>query len=144
MTAEGLTIRNNELGFSDDNVRSICRLGKSTKAQDEDTTGEKGLGFKSVFTVAGQVSSTIIEQQVVQQLKVEICFSVLIETLPHEPCTPLMAAVASNVGLSLYARDRCTCGASKPARTRTASCLTAVAQGCASISVNASGGCRVD
>jgi hypothetical protein len=55
VTAEGLTVRNNELGFSDNNVRSICSLSESTKAQDEDTTGEKGLGFKSVFTVAGQV-----------------------------------------------------------------------------------------
>lgn len=48
---EALVIVNNESGFSDSNVNAICRLGKSTKSLDQDTIGEKGIGFKSVFKI---------------------------------------------------------------------------------------------
>ncbi len=49
---DDLTILNNEVGFTEQNVRSICSVGDSTKR--EHTTGyigEKGIGFKSVFKV---------------------------------------------------------------------------------------------
>ncbi|KAH9955853.1 hypothetical protein BC827DRAFT_1235201 [Russula dissimulans] len=51
----------NEVGFSADNVKAICDIGKSTKTRGENPRGfigEKGIGFKSVFTVADKVYIT--------------------------------------------------------------------------------------
>ncbi|RFU27993.1 hypothetical protein B7463_g8347, partial [Scytalidium lignicola] len=45
----------NELGFSKEDVDSICSAGLSTKKSKSKSTGEKGLGFKSVFGVADVV-----------------------------------------------------------------------------------------
>jgi hypothetical protein len=45
----------NEDGFTRANVESICSTGESSKADDADTTGEKGFGFKSIFGIARQV-----------------------------------------------------------------------------------------
>ena len=45
----------NEVGFTADNVRAICRIGASTKKVECAQNGyivEKGIGFKSVFKVA--------------------------------------------------------------------------------------------
>lgn len=47
-----IIISNNEVGFSDDDVRSICDINRSTKCHNVEKTGEKGIGFKSVFTCA--------------------------------------------------------------------------------------------
>ena len=46
-----LIIQNNEIGFSHDNVDTICRVGKTTKKKERGYIGEKGIGFKSVFRV---------------------------------------------------------------------------------------------
>ncbi|KAI9443898.1 hypothetical protein H4582DRAFT_2071449 [Lactarius indigo] len=48
----------NERGFLADNVKAICDIGQSTKTRENATRGfigEKGIGFKSVFTVADEV-----------------------------------------------------------------------------------------
>lgn len=48
----------NERGFSRKNVEALCKIGSSTKAGAEKAAGyigEKGIGFKSVFKVAGVV-----------------------------------------------------------------------------------------
>ena len=48
----------NEDGFSEKNVKEICRIGASTKAvvdRERGFIGEKGIGFKSVFKVADTV-----------------------------------------------------------------------------------------
>ena len=45
----------NELGFTRENVDAICKIGRSTKKNQVGSTGEKGVGFKSVFGVAGCV-----------------------------------------------------------------------------------------
>lgn len=53
-----LRIDCNEVGFTEDNVRAICNIGKSTKKgkrRSAGYTGEKGIGFKSVFRVADVV-----------------------------------------------------------------------------------------
>ncbi|KAK9425919.1 putative Heterokaryon incompatibility domain-containing protein [Seiridium unicorne] len=53
-----LEVSCNELGFSKKNVESLCRIGSSTKQGSTTTehyTGEKGIGFKSVFKVADVV-----------------------------------------------------------------------------------------
>ncbi|KEF61001.1 uncharacterized protein A1O9_02565 [Exophiala aquamarina CBS 119918] len=50
-----LIIESNERGFSLKDVESICDTGKSSKIGDSNTTGEKGLGFKSVFGIADYV-----------------------------------------------------------------------------------------
>ncbi len=47
-----LVVVNNENGFSAKDVDSLCSLGDSTKAGDKTKTGEKGIGFKSVFSVS--------------------------------------------------------------------------------------------
>lgn len=46
-----LIIRNNEIGFSSDNVDAICAVGQTTKKKEQGYIGEKGIGFKSVFRV---------------------------------------------------------------------------------------------
>jgi len=47
-----LTILNNEIGFTEQNVKSICSVGASTKREHtKGYIGEKGIGFKSVFKV---------------------------------------------------------------------------------------------
>ena len=46
-----LIIKNNEIGFNEDNVRSICTAGNSTKKSQPGFIGEKGIGFKSVFKI---------------------------------------------------------------------------------------------
>lgn len=42
----------NEIGFSKENVKSLCRIGQSSKPPGQGYTGEKGIGFKSVFKIA--------------------------------------------------------------------------------------------
>lgn len=47
-----LLLVNNELGFRAKNVTALCDVGKSSKAKKQGYIGEKGIGFKSVFTVS--------------------------------------------------------------------------------------------
>jgi hypothetical protein len=44
----------NEVGFSKDNVQAVCRTGRSSKPPGQGYTGEKGIGFKSVFKLANR------------------------------------------------------------------------------------------
>lgn len=52
-----VTAQYNEQGFSKSNVRAITAIGESTKKQlvGDKSIGEKGVGFKSVFSVASKV-----------------------------------------------------------------------------------------
>lgn len=45
----------NEDGFTKENVEAICSYARSTKEKDPDSTGEKGIGFKSVFALCESV-----------------------------------------------------------------------------------------
>ncbi|KAF7557161.1 hypothetical protein G7Z17_g876 [Cylindrodendrum hubeiense] len=45
----------NEDGFTENNLRAICEVGKSSKIGSEGYIGEKGIGFKSVFMAAWKV-----------------------------------------------------------------------------------------
>ncbi|BAY63717.1 hypothetical protein NIES22_38050 [Calothrix brevissima NIES-22] len=49
-----IIVQNNERGFSEDNVRAICNVGRSTKTKVEGYIGEKGIGFKSVFRISDE------------------------------------------------------------------------------------------
>lgn len=51
-----LRIDYNEIGFARRDVEALCRVGRSTKSKSENQTGEKGIGFKSVFKIADVVS----------------------------------------------------------------------------------------
>lgn len=51
VTPDAIVLLNNELGFTEKDVRSICDLGASTKL-DSSSIGRKGIGFKSVFMVS--------------------------------------------------------------------------------------------
>jgi hypothetical protein len=42
----------NEEGFSRENIQALCRVGQSSKKPGQGYTGEKGIGFKSVFKLA--------------------------------------------------------------------------------------------
>lgn len=57
ITPHTFTIETNEDGFSRKNVEAICETGQSPKKHDvtDEHTGEKGFGFKSVFSVAENV-----------------------------------------------------------------------------------------
>ncbi|KAJ7643247.1 hypothetical protein B0H17DRAFT_460041 [Mycena rosella] len=50
-----LVVACNETGFTEDQVRAICKIGASTKKHQQGYIGEKGIGFKSVFKVADTV-----------------------------------------------------------------------------------------
>lgn len=61
-TDKGLGIAYNEAGFTKHNVRAITAIGESTKKQllsgqmfSKETIGEKGIGFKAVFSIAREV-----------------------------------------------------------------------------------------
>lgn len=47
-----LRVLNNELGFEEKNVRALCDVAKSSKTKKHGYIGEKGIGFKAVFTVS--------------------------------------------------------------------------------------------
>ncbi|HEY3389075.1 MAG TPA: DUF3883 domain-containing protein [Prolixibacteraceae bacterium] len=50
-----LMLVNNEIGFQPEHVSAICEVGRSTKTDKrKGYIGEKGIGFKSVFTVSNQ------------------------------------------------------------------------------------------
>jgi hypothetical protein len=44
----------NEEGFSRENIQALCRTGRSSKPPGKGYTGEKGIGFKSVFKLANR------------------------------------------------------------------------------------------
>ncbi|UJR23006.1 hypothetical protein I4U23_026032 [Adineta vaga] len=47
-----INIYNNEIGFQEHNIQALCDIGKSTKGKHQQGyIGQKGIGFKSVFTV---------------------------------------------------------------------------------------------
>lgn len=50
-----IIFESNEKGFTAKDVAALCDVGQSSKSGDDNTTGEKGLGFKSVFGVANKV-----------------------------------------------------------------------------------------
>ncbi len=52
LSLERLVLVNNEVGFAEKHVRALCDVGKSSKAKKSGYIGEKGIGFKSVFTVS--------------------------------------------------------------------------------------------
>jgi hypothetical protein len=51
---EHVKIECNEVGFSKNNVQALCRTGRSSKPPGQGYTGEKGIGFKSVFKLANR------------------------------------------------------------------------------------------
>jgi hypothetical protein len=57
VTPETFVIETNEDGFNRKNVEAICATGQSSKkgSSSRDYTGEKGFGFKSVFSIADEV-----------------------------------------------------------------------------------------
>jgi hypothetical protein len=50
-----LVVECNEDGFTEENVRAICAIGKSSKHGAQGYIGEKGIGFKSTFMAASRV-----------------------------------------------------------------------------------------
>ena len=55
VTSERIVIELNEDGFSKKDVETICKVAKSNKSGVRRYIGEKGIGFKSVFTVSSRV-----------------------------------------------------------------------------------------
>ena len=50
--SNSINIYNNEIGFQENNIQALCDIGKSTKGRHKQGyIGQKGIGFKSVFTV---------------------------------------------------------------------------------------------
>ncbi|KAF7558422.1 hypothetical protein G7046_g5742 [Stylonectria norvegica] len=50
-----VSIECNEDGFTNENLKAICAIGKSSKVGAQGYIGEKGIGFKSVFMAAWKV-----------------------------------------------------------------------------------------
>lgn len=52
-----LIVEINEDGFKRKNIEAICATGRSSKkaTEDDDHIGEKGFGFKLVFSIADEV-----------------------------------------------------------------------------------------
>ncbi|KAH6642718.1 hypothetical protein C7974DRAFT_469017 [Boeremia exigua] len=57
ITPDMIIVETNEDGFTRANVEAICATGKSSKkaSQHDDHIGEKGFGFKAVFSIAEEV-----------------------------------------------------------------------------------------
>ncbi|UPX10550.1 uncharacterized protein EKO05_0001202 [Ascochyta rabiei] len=57
ITPDVFIVETNEDGFTRANIEAICATGKSSKkaSQNDDHIGEKGFGFKSVFSIAEEV-----------------------------------------------------------------------------------------
>lgn len=54
---DSILVLNNEVGFTESNIRAICDVGKSTKgAHRSGYIGQKGIGFKSVFRITDNPS----------------------------------------------------------------------------------------
>ncbi|CAG7555873.1 unnamed protein product [Fusarium equiseti] len=53
--SDKVTIECNENGFTYENLKAICAIGKSSKVGATGYIGEKGIGFKSVFMAAWKV-----------------------------------------------------------------------------------------
>jgi hypothetical protein len=51
-----LLVISNETGFTERDIEAICSVGSSTKIGIADTTGEKGIGFKSLFKAVDEVT----------------------------------------------------------------------------------------
>jgi len=52
---QDLYVCNNEIGFNDEDVRALCNVGDSTKGSGGGAyIGQKGIGFKSVFSVSNE------------------------------------------------------------------------------------------
>jgi hypothetical protein len=50
-----IIVLNNEIGFSEKNIRALCDVGRSTKDRhNSGYIGQKGIGFKSVFRITEQ------------------------------------------------------------------------------------------
>ncbi|KAL3160999.1 hypothetical protein ABBQ38_009386 [Trebouxia sp. C0009 RCD-2024] len=47
----GITVLNNEVGFTEGNIRALCDVGRTTKKHTVGYIGQKGIGFKSVFKI---------------------------------------------------------------------------------------------
>lgn len=47
-------VQNNEVGFSEENIRALCDVANSSKKKQLGYIGEKGIGFKSVFRVTDE------------------------------------------------------------------------------------------
>lgn len=54
LTNEAILVQNNEVGFAEENVRSLCDVANSSKKKRLGYIGEKGIGFKSVFRVTDE------------------------------------------------------------------------------------------
>lgn len=52
---ERIIVESNQDGFDGNDVRQICRTGRSWKRRQHGFVGEKGIGFKAVFQVASRV-----------------------------------------------------------------------------------------
>lgn len=52
LNENALTVFNNEVGFEPANIEAICRVGGSTKKAKANNIGQKGVGFKSVFSIS--------------------------------------------------------------------------------------------
>lgn len=50
---EGILTKNNEIGFSEINIKALCDFNDSSKSKNKELgfIGEKGIGFKSVFSI---------------------------------------------------------------------------------------------
>ena len=54
LTNDAILVQNNEDGFSEKNIRSLCDVANSSKEKRLGYVGEKGIGFKSVFRVTDE------------------------------------------------------------------------------------------
>jgi sensor histidine kinase regulating citrate/malate metabolism len=60
VSPDHVKIECNEKGFSKENIHALCQIGQSSKKPGQGYTGEKGIGFKSVFKIANRAHIALI------------------------------------------------------------------------------------
>ncbi|DBA78596.1 TPA: hypothetical protein ACH3X1_008526 [Trebouxia sp. C0004] len=104
LSADGITILNNEEGFSEQNVRALCDVGNSTKQHKVGYIGQKGIGFKSVFKVTDVAeihsSGFHISFDLIQHQSLGYILPTWVPVRPHaQPRVPSLTSAATQVYL---------------------------------------------
>ncbi|KAK5049962.1 hypothetical protein LTR84_004081 [Exophiala bonariae] len=106
LRAKEILIESNERGFTQADVVSICSVGESSKKDNHQTTGDEGIGFKSVFSVANKahIQSNNWSFRFWYQLDIRNASAIATPEWTEPSTEPLPSGYTTRIRLSL---ERC-------------------------------------